>query len=109
MLFLRRGSAVTRGIIAVCVVFAAAALLLFVVSRTDTKVNMYNDTAVIDRTSSVISRSAEPYVYWSEFGTKYHASESCPYLKNADSISSGTVESAEQRGLSPCSGCIGSD
>ena len=51
--------------------------------------------------------NGEPIVYWTKDSTKYHININCPQLQGDDTIYSGTVEAAFQRGLTePCRVCI---
>ncbi|MBO5758317.1 MAG: hypothetical protein J6S28_11540 [Clostridia bacterium] len=53
-----------------------------------------------------VTASAKGKVYWTPNGTKYHASQSCSYLKNAQEVLSGTAAEAANHGASqPCSRC----
>lgn len=51
------------------------------------------------------AESEEKTVYVTETGSKYHSTESCSGLSNANSVSEVSLSTAESWGLEPCSIC----
>ena len=55
--------------------------------------------------AAAAAESEEKTVYVTETGSKYHSTESCSGLSNANSVSEVSLSTAESWGLEPCSIC----
>lgn len=78
---------------------------------TDPAEDGVSNTPADDNTSSgatddnTSDDSTTQMVYFTSTGAKYHSSKKCPGLSNAKNIFGTDIETAKNKGLSPCSKC----